>query len=391
MLLLAEEFAARGLRVDLVVGERRGARVDEVHPQVRVLELGRSGLLWARLAALTADPAGLAGAAVPILFARKPPPTLAFLPKLVDYLRTTRPRSLLAATAFENLEAVRARRLAKVPTRLVLTEHSNIARNLLASKEWARRYLPVLIARGYREAKAVVAVSHGAADQLAAATGLPRSSIATIYNPVITPDLLKQAAAPVEDPWFAPGEPPVVMGAGRLAKVKDFPTLLRAFAYARRERPMRLLIAGGADNPAATAARQRELMGLAGDLGVASDVRLPGHLKNPIAAMARASVFALSSRYEGLGNVLVEALACGTPVVATDCPSGPAEILEGGRYGRLVPVGDADAMAAAILATLETPGDPDLRRMRAQDFTVAIAAEAYLRLLLGGEGENLQR
>lgn len=383
MLQLAEEFVARGLRVDLVIGARRGARVDEVPPTVRLIELGPSSLPRARVAAAWADPAGLAAAARPVLLARKPSPTLRFLPNLARYLRAVRPRAMLAATAFENLEAVRARGLAGVSTRLVLTEHSNLARNLLDSREWARRFLPALIARGYPQAEAMVAVSCGAADQLAAATGLPRSSIATIYNPVVTPDLLERAAAPVADPWLAAdGGPPLVMGAGRLAKVKDFPTLVRAFARARQRRPLRLLIAGGADSTDATTVRQRELMALAGELEVADDVRLPGHLKNPVAAMARAAVFVLSSTYEGLGNVLVESLACGTPVVATDCPSGPAEILAGGRYGRLVPVGDADAMAAAILATLDETPDRAALRARAGYFTVARAADAYLALLL---------
>lgn len=385
-LLLAEELAARGLVTEIVVGRRAGARAGEVPASVGLVELGASRLASARLAALRADPAGFAALARPVLLARKPSPTLAFLPGLARYLRAARPRALWSATAFENLEAVRARRLAGVPTRLVLTEHSNLARNLLASKEWARRYLPALIARSYPEAEAVVAVSRGAADQLAAATGLPRASIATIYNPVVTPDLPRRAAAPVEDPWLAADGPPVVMGAGRLAKVKDFPTLLRAFALARQHRPLSLLIAGAADSPASTAARQQELMALARELGVAEDVRLPGHLANPLAAMARASVFVLSSLFEGLGNVLVEAMACGTPVVATDCPSGPAEILAGGRYGRLVPVGDAEAMAAAILATLDAPPDPEALRRRAADFTVAAAADAYLELLLGPSG-----
>jgi glycosyltransferase involved in cell wall biosynthesis len=172
------------------------------------------------------------------------------------------------------------------------------------------------------------------------------------------------------------------MGAGRLVRQKDFPTLVRAFAQARRRRPLRLLIAGGADNPARTAERQAELATLAGELGVAGDVELPGHVANPVALMARAGVFALSSAWEGFGNVLVEALACGTPVVSTDCPSGPAEILAGGRFGRLVPVADPAAMAAAIEATLAAPPDPGPLRARAQDFSAERAADAYLALLL---------
>jgi glycosyltransferase involved in cell wall biosynthesis len=383
MLDLAEAFTARGKRVEIVLSARKGARIDEVPAGVEVIELGRSSQLRARALAAMADPLGLSRLTLPVLLARKPPPTLASLESLARYLRRRRPRSLLSATAFENLEAIRARRLAGVPTRLVVTEHSNLARNLLSSKEWARRHLVPLMARNYPRADAIVAVSYGVAEQIAAILGLPRERVTTIYNPVVTPGLLAQMRAPVDEPWTAPGSPPLVMGAGRLARPKDFPTLVRAFAIARRTRPLRLVIAGGGDSPAGTAERQRALMRLARELGVAEDVKLPGHLKNPAALMARAHVFVLSSAWEGLGNVVVEALACGTPVVSTDCPSGPAEILEGGRHGRLVPVGDPEAMAAAILATLDAPPDRDQLRRRAMDFGLDRAADAYAALLLG--------
>ena len=382
---LAEAFTARGLKVELVLGERVGALADEVPLDLPTVELGRAGLLDARLAALRAAPGELGLLARPVLLTRKPPPTLPFLPGLARYLRHRRPRAVLAATPYENLEALRARRLARCSgrTRVVISEHNNIARNLLDSKEWSRRHLVALLRRAYPEAEGIVAVSNGVADQIAATTGLPRDRITTIHNPVVTPALLARAAQPTEEPWLAPGEPPLVMGAGRLVRQKDFPTLIRAFALARARRPpLRLLIAGGADSEPHTRARQAELMALASSLGVADAVRLPGHLRNPVALMARAALFVLSSRWEGFGNVLVEALACGTPVVSTDCPSGPAEILEGGRFGRLVPVGDAEALAEAILATLDQPTDPALLRSRAGDFTVDRAADSYLGLLL---------
>jgi glycosyltransferase involved in cell wall biosynthesis len=382
---LAEAFMARGLAVELVLGERRGALADEVPAGLPVVELGRAGLPGARFAALLAMPGDALLLARPVLLARKAPPTLAFLPGLARYLRQRQPLALLSATPYENLEALRARRLARcASTRVVISEHNNLARNLLDSKEWARRHLAALMRRAYPEADAVVAVSDGVADQIAAATGLPRGRITTIHNPVVTPALLARAAEPVEEPWLAPGEPPLVMGAGRLVQQKDFPTLIRAFAIARAQRPLRLLIAGGARTPANTATRQAELMRLAQDLGVAEDVRLAGHLRNPVAIMARAAVFVLSSRWEGFGNVLVEALVCGTPVISTDCPSGPAEILEFGRHGRLVPVEEPAAMAQAILATIASPPDRTLLRARADSFTVDRAADLYLSLLRAG-------
>jgi hypothetical protein len=167
----------------------------------------------------------------------------------------------------------------------------------------------------------------------------------------------------------------VALLARRLAPQKGFATLIRAFAEVRRRRPARLVILG--DGPL-----RPELEALAGELGVGGDVALPGFVANPYAYMARASVFALSSAWEGFGNVLVEALACGTPVVAADCPSGPGEILDGGRFGRLVPVGDPEALARAILGTLDRPPDPEVARGRARDFSVEGIAGEYLRALV---------
>jgi glycosyltransferase involved in cell wall biosynthesis len=203
----------------------------------------------------------------------------------------------------------------------------------------------------------------------------------TIYNPVVTAELFKMAREVPDHPWFESGAPPVVLGVGRLARQKDFPTLLQAFARLRSERPVRLMILGQANNQRTTVERQAELRALAGKLGVADEVALPGFVHNPYAYMAHAAVFVLSSRFEGLPTVLIEALACGLPVVSTDCPNGPAEILENGKYGALVPVGDAFALAKAISATLDAPPDRGQLRTRALVFTVDQAVEKYEKVL----------
>jgi len=167
---------------------------------------------------------------------------------------------------------------------------------------------------------------------------------------------------------------PVILGAGRLNPQKNFSLLLRAFAGVRQQRSARLIIMGeGPQRP--------ELEKLAQDLGVAADVALPGYVANPYAAFSRANLFVLSSDYEGLGNVLIEAMACGCPVVATDCPSGPREILSDGRYGALPPVGDAKAMAEAMACTLEAPCSADMLRQRADFFSLEASVKGYLRLL----------
>jgi glycosyltransferase involved in cell wall biosynthesis len=176
-----------------------------------------------------------------------------------------------------------------------------------------------------------------------------------------------------------------VLGVGRIGRQKDFATLIRAFARVRAQRAARLVILGEAKNAAKHAERVARLRELAEQLGVAADVELPGFAANPFAYMARAAVFALSSRYEGLGNVLIEAMACGCPVVSTDCPVGPSEILAGGRYGRLVPVGDDAALADAILRTLDEPPAAALLRARAGDFSVERAVDGYLAALFDGD------
>jgi glycosyltransferase involved in cell wall biosynthesis len=192
-----------------------------------------------------------------------------------------------------------------------------------------------------------------------------------IYNPVDTDHIKTLATAPLEHPWFAPGAVPVVLSAGRLTRQKDFPSLLRAFAQVRQSRPARLVILGEGEE-------RTSLETLARELGCRDDIALPGFVPNPYPYMAAAGVFVLSSAWEGFGNVLIEAMALGVPVVSTDCPSGPAEILGRGRYGTLVPVSDVDALARAIATTLDQP--PEARRSieRASSFSCERIASQYL-------------
>jgi glycosyltransferase involved in cell wall biosynthesis len=188
---------------------------------------------------------------------------------------------------------------------------------------------------------------------------------------VVTPELYRLAEEPLDHPWFAPGQPPVILGVGRLEPQKDFATLLRAFSTVHADRPCRLVILG-------EGGQRRELQALAAELGIAADLAMPGFVTNPYAYLRHASLFAFSSRWEGFGNALVEALAVGTPVVSTDCPDGPSEILEGGRFGPLVPVGDHAALADAMRLVLDGPPAPDQLRAAAQRYTQEVSATAYL-------------
>ncbi len=226
----------------------------------------------------------------------------------------------------------------------------------------------------------MVAVSNGVADDLARVARVPRDRIQVIYNPVITPELLARAQAPLDHPWFQPSEPPVVLSVGRLSIEKDQATLLRAFAQVRRRQPARLLILGEGKERAS-------LEAMADSLGIKGDLALPGFVENPLPYMKRSAVFALSSTFEAFGLVLVEALAVGAPVVATDCQSGPREILEDEKHGRLVPVGNEQVLAEAILESFKErrrPPHPDsLKR-----FELSTALDSYLRLLAPARSEK---
>jgi glycosyltransferase involved in cell wall biosynthesis len=380
-LSLGRELIARGHRVDLVVCQAKGPLLASLPSGIRLLELERRNPLTARLVALLADPGGLGPMLRPVLLSPRVPDLLLYTADLASYLRRQKPEALVAATRLVNVMAVWAARLAGGSVRLLVSERNPPSVDLGGSRRWRRRYLPPLMARTYRFADAIVAVSRGVAADLADLTGLPVEKIRTIYNPVIGDEIAALARAPCDHPWLAPGQPPVVLGAGRLVDQKDFPTLIRAFARLRRQRPARLVILGACNDDVATEHARAALLRLAAAHGVSDDLDLPGFTGNPFAFMARAAVLVLSSRYEGLPAVLIEALACGCPVVSTDCPGGSREILGDGRFGELVPVGRETAMAEAILRTLDRPPDPQQLIARAQVFSVAAAADAYLRAL----------
>jgi glycosyltransferase involved in cell wall biosynthesis len=222
-------------------------------------------------------------------------------------------------------------------------------------------------------AHAVVAVSEGVADDLAVRATLLRRRISVIYNPVVFPGFYDRMLEPVNHPWLAADAPPFLLAVGRLVEQKDFATLIAAFAIVVRSKNLRLIILG--EGPL-----HDDLMARAESHGVADRVSFAGFQANPLPFMRKAAVLVMSSAYEGFGNVLVEALACGTPVVSTDCPYGPKEILESGRFGRLVPVGDKEAMAEAIIATLEHPLPKEILQARGHEFTVERSADDYLKL-----------
>jgi len=381
MLQLAEGLISRGIDIDFVVGHAEGELLGEVPAQARIVPLTRAPVSWtrARVRVLLAQPDAWRLMLRPRHKLKVVKPLLRWLPGMIDYIGRARPDAMLAAEPRYNLLAIWAQRLSRTGSRILVSERTIVSQQAKAGGPWGDPVLHPLFRGAYLNADAITTVSDGAADDLAAYADLPRDRITTIYNPVVGPDLDRRAREPLDHTWFASLEPPVILGAGRLHPVKDFATLIRAFAHVRAKRPARLIILG-AESPTAPE-YAAELSTLSATLGIADDVLLPGFVPNPLPFMAGASVFALSSLYEGLPGVVIQALACGCPVVSTDCPGGLREILDQGRVGSLVPVGDDVAFARAIEDMLDNPPRAESLRARAEFFSLERGVDNYLRLL----------
>jgi len=368
-LRIAAAARAQGLRTELWVVHADGALAGEVPPGVSVLALADANPLLKRCR----------HRALAIALATR---------TLARALAGRRPRVLLSSGNHVHWLAAEANTAARHPARLVMRASNDLFHRRggpLAAVAGAVRGLVArtLMRRVFARADQVVAVSRDLAHQMEEALKLGHVSV--IPNGVPLDWVAGRAEAPLDDPWFAPGAPPVVLGIGRLVKQKNFPLLLDAFARLRQTRPCRLVILGEG-SARARAALQRQ----AARLGIAQDVRLAGFDPNPHRYLARAALFVLSSAWEGSSNALLEALACGCPVVATDCRTGPREVLAHGRYGPLVPVDNAEALAAAMEWRMAQPREAALLKVRARTFDAGRMLDAYV-ALLAGQGEGRRR
>ncbi|MCP4680875.1 MAG: glycosyltransferase [Desulfobacterales bacterium] len=342
---LTRELVRRGATVDLVLGKVEGPYISALDPGIRVHKLGTSHQLFC-------------------------------LPRLVRYLVREKPEALVAEKLRVNLAAVRARRLARVDTRIYTSVHGMMSHKLdkenLSQAKRRSKYAD--IRKCYPLNDGFIPVSKSIGQDLVESFKVPRHKVRVVYNPVVTPELPDRSGAGIDHPWIKDKGVPVILAVGRLARQKDFSTLIRAFTRVRRTRKARLIILGEGKE-------RSSLESLAMESGVGEDISLPGFVQNPYAFMSKSDLFVLSSAWEGFGNVLVEALATGLPVVATDCPGGPCEILQDGRIGPLVPVGDPEALSRAMIQALDKPLDRNLLRKAAEPFTAAACAEGYLKAL----------
>jgi glycosyltransferase involved in cell wall biosynthesis len=342
VLNLALGLVKQGLAVDLVLSKAWGPHLWKVPNEVKIVDLKASNLLATQFA-------------------------------LVRYLRQEQPTALLSAMHYANEIAILAKRFSGVSTRVVVSEHNTFSLAIKHTTKARRWLIPFFVRHFYPWADGIVAVSHGAARDLSQVTGLPLEKIRAIYNPVLTPEITEKSKETNNHPWLRSGEPPVVMGVGKLEAQKDYPTLIRAFARVKKVKPCRLMILGWGPD-------RTRLEALVHELGLDDDVIFLGYVENPYAYMAHTAVFVLSSAWEGLPTVLIEAMSLGVPVVSTDCPSGPAEILDNNKYGYLIPVGNDEELAKGILKVLSEEVKL-VEQAWLEQFTIEASTKQYLDVL----------
>lgn len=346
---LLKQLVKYPISLDLVLFDKQGNFLYEVPPEVRIVELP------------DAKTAGRLRRVFP----------------LVRYLRREKPDILVSHLVQFNVIAAITKVISGVPFHLVLVEHLGFAslENQLKNKANERvGLLKILRYLFYPKSDVIAAVSKGLAEDLEEYLKMSSGKVQVLYNPVVGQELMLKAHTPLNHPWFQPDQPPVFLAAGRLASQKGFPTLIEAFSLLRQKHSARLIILG-------EGAERQQLEAQISQLNLESDVSLPGFTHNPYAYMSRARAFVCSSRFEALPTVLIEALACGCPVISTDCPHGPNEILMAGRYGKLVPVGDAQAMADAMEQAIVNPIGSNHLKNRSQDFSVDKVISRYLKVM----------
>lgn len=347
VLNLLAGLASKGTKIDLVLASAAKLSLDHLPDTVRVVDLQTP------LTPRTAR-------------------ALKLIPALTRYLRREKPKVLISNLIFTNAIVVLAKLLAFAPTKLILVEHLALPKNQSRDDELQSKLIPIMMRVLYPQANAIVSVSQRMADQLQADFKL--DNLKVIHNPVVSKSLHQQAVEPLNHPWLQADQPPVFLGVGRFGVQKDFTTLIQAFALLHQEIPARLMILG-------EGGLRSRLGAEIAALGLEDAIALPGFEPNPYRYMSRATVFVLSSRWEALPTVLIEAMACGAQLVGTNCPYGVDEILSGGEFGQLVPVQDPAALAQAMKQAIAAPIRKELLRARAEDFSIDRAVTQYLALI----------
>ena len=342
MVILANEFANHGHQVDLLLAKKKGPYERLVGGAVNCIDFKRGRVL------------------------------LSLIP-LIKYLKKNKPDVLLSAMNHTNIVSVWARILSRSNTKCVVSVRNAMKGKKGITKRLNRILFYGLIKLSYPYSHAITTVSNGVSNEVAILLPGHKEKIHTVYNPVVGPELKEQIKEPLRHPWLTSDNIPVIISVGRLTFQKNFDSLIHSFCRVRKEIDAKLIIFGEGE-------MREELEKLVNKLRLEEHVHLPGFVNNPFSYIKKASLFVLSSRWEGLPGVLIQAMACGTPVLSTDCPHGPAEILENGKWGKLVPVGDPDKMSREIINSLQQTKHPDVTR-RANYFSVDKAVDNYLRIM----------
>ncbi len=342
---LTSELADRGRDVEIVLAEKKGELLKQVHKNVSVIDLNAE-------------------------------PFIPMIPALRSYIEERQPDILLSTVNTANLAAILAMLTTRSNTRhIIRMANTPSEKERVYHKKLTDRPIPYLMKLLYPFGHEFITISEGLANDLVENYKINHDKISTIYNPCVTDEMLRQGNEPISCNWFSDPEVRVVLGVGSLTEQKDFQTLIKAFSVVRgQNKKYKLVILG--EGP-----QRNDLESLCSKLSLEDDVCMPGEIDNPYPYMNDADLFVLSSRWEGFGIVTVEAMAFGTPVIATDCPYGPSEILENGKYGTLVPTGNAKALAEAIQTTASDPVDETLLYHRASDFHIENIATEYEQIL----------
>lgn len=338
---LANGFDRAGYDVDLVLAQSKGRFLQDVNEGVNIIDLDTTFVTGMGIGSVCPD--------------------------LIAYLRRIHPDIFISSMNHVNIVSIVSHKLSSVQIKLIVSEHNPPAED----SGLKQKMVNTLATATYRWPDEIVAVSDGVADEVAKTYSLPRDDISVINNPVVTDEIFNKMEEPVHHSWIENPQYQVILGVGRFHRQKDFQTLIRSFEIVNKKvENTRLLMLGDGT--------QREnLEGLVRELELEEVVDFLGYVDNPYKYMSKSSVFVLSSRWEGFGNVLVEALACGCPVVSTDCPTGPREILCDGDYGPLVPVGDEEKLALAMIGVLNNPPDSAYLQQRASDFRLENIVDEY--------------
>ncbi len=340
---LANEFVRRGYHIHIVVLDENGPLLKEVSEKCQIINLSTKKVSKS-------------------------------FKSINKYIIKAKPDVLIANLSHLSIMILLASFFVRAKTKYFVVEHNTPSKTSLASNKLSAKLLPFLMYLTYWRADRVIAVSKGVKNDLVKTIPYLRRKVEVIYNPIFSNEIMVRKNEPIDDSWFLSQKAPTIISVGRLTLQKDFVTLLKAFTIVKKEMCAKLVILGEGEE-------RENLEKLAKDLEVLDDVYMPGFVSNPYKYMGKANVFVLSSIYEGFANVLVEALACGIPVVSTDCESGPREILDNGKYGKLVPVGDAEKMAEAIIETLNSDYDPLTGIERAKQFSINDAVNHYMDII----------